>query len=119
MREIEFRGLSNGGSWAYGVYVDGYIIDGVIEANDEYITIESWIPVDKNTVSQYTGLEDANRVPIYEGDIVEIDGIYNSIVEFFDGGFVLRINGEIYPLRLFSKKVVGNIYGSRDIKVNG
>lgn len=118
MREIKFRGLSNSG-WVYGVYVDGYIINGVVEANDEYITIESWMPVDKNTISQYTGLEDKNRVEIYEDDIVEVYGIYNSVVEFFKGGFILRINGEIYPLRLFSKKVVGNIYENGDIKVNG
>lgn len=112
MREIEFRGLSNG-SWVYGVYVDGYIIDGIVEANDEYITIESWIPVDKNTIGQYTGLEDIEYVEIYEGDIVEVDGMYNSVVEFIDGGFVLKINGEIYPLRLFSKKVIGNIYENK------
>ncbi len=38
------------GTYVYGWYVDGFIVGEVIEANDEYIAIEYWVPVDPETV---------------------------------------------------------------------
>ncbi len=38
------------GTYVYGWYVDGFIVGEVIEANEEYIAIEYWIPVEPETV---------------------------------------------------------------------
>lgn len=60
----KFRGLSidekSKGEWQYGYLIEdggqAFIINEVIEANEQYITIGSWCPIDKNTVSQSTGV---------------------------------------------------------------
>ena len=36
--------------YIYGWYVDGYIVGGMIEANDEYCSLEYWAPVIEGTV---------------------------------------------------------------------
>lgn len=43
------------GTYVYGWYVDGFIIGRVIEANEEYIAIEYWVPVELETVCLVKG----------------------------------------------------------------
>ena len=79
MGKLTVRGISthegSKGEWKCGYLIEdegvSYIINGVVEANDEYITIGEWCSVDPATLGLSTGLLDKNDTEIFEGDIVK------------------------------------------------
>ena len=98
--------------------------------------------VEEETIGQYTGLYDENESEIYEGDIVdwtffytgncnggavECDTIVTGIIEWYQGGFILRvINNDfedagqygISDLNTDTKSDVvikGNIYDNKEL----
>ena len=150
-REIKFRGLptctdkdeldyinfDRDGNFAVGFYEDGYIIGKVADANDEYICPEFWVAVDRNTVGQYTGLNDKNGREIYEGDIVSFGSVWNNgdnedideefhigVVEYDPHDAVYNVNCEESGERRFlfmdivnydGYGVVGNIFENPEL----
>ena len=100
MREIMFRGkaLEDGYNFKAGEFVYGslvfegdapYIVGPVIEANEDYIAHEWWVPVDPTTVGQCTGLKDMHGVKLYEGDIMGFHAYgyyYIGVVQYSNAG---------------------------------
>ena len=105
----DYRGRSRDGNWVHGslVFLDGFC---TIYENSKRTT--SVIP---DTVGQWSGVYDTNKVKVYEGDIIK-DGKYLYIVEFDAPCFCARENGKNISYLLTLKEnmqVVGNIYEDR------
>ena len=127
----KFRGRSveafSEEEWKYGYLIEdegySFIINQVIEANEQYITIGSWCPVNPDTLGQSTGLKDKNGKEIFAGDIVKMakdvysEPTYYEVVRHYGGAYRLesKQHGCELWLRHTDCEVVGNIYENPEL----
>lgn len=129
----KFRGLSidenSKGKMQYGYLIaDGeqvFIINEVVEANEQYITIGSWCPVDPKSIGQSTGLKDKNGKEIFEKDILDYKG--RKVIVKWHGSYASFIyefvdelqnrTTEWQPLYLSSYhfEIIGNFYENPEL----
>ncbi len=124
VRDITFRGRYRfTGDWAHGYYVELHdgphmqhrIYTGYADPPD---FSPDWVPVDPDTIGQYTGVNDRNGKMIFEGDYIKDEKGTLIRVEYEErlGGFVgYHVEtGSIYPCvndaAMQSWSVVGNVH---------
>ena len=123
MRKILFRGkrVANG-EWEFGSFVSPNMITAPMGEE-----IYGSDVVDPETVGQYTGLTDKNGEKIFEGDIIEVDRIYDTPqprprrfeVEWEEssGFFPLTVcrDGGDYFIDTDYCKIIGNIHDNPEL----
>lgn len=105
-REIKFRAWHDGKMLSMDT---GYGYPLFVEADG----ITAWSCWDDAILMQYTSMKDVNGVEIYEGDIVEAEGMLPSAVIFYESAF--RTEPAAEPLSYDAERyggftVIGNIY---------
>ena len=125
-----YRGLSidenSKGQWQYGYLIEdngkAFIVNEVIEANEQYITIGSWCPVDNESVGRFTGLFDDNLVEIYEKDILGTkDGLLNGFVKYredlgmWTNSLIKYNNFERLCNVANDRKIIGNVFENPEL----
>jgi uncharacterized phage protein (TIGR01671 family) len=125
-REILFRGKrTDGNGWAYGAYIPQSSEIATFDAEAQDCTI----PVNEDTVGEYTGLTDKHLKRIFEGDIVEYVGVGWDDPEMTraeviwcgcDGGWGTTEGQDYCPDALTAPDaermtVIGNIYDNPEL----
>lgn len=124
MREIKFRGKSTDtNEWLYGDLVHSSDMKrcGIL-VNDKSSYDEC--EVNPCTVGQFTSLYDERGKEIYEGDILDFNGL-NIEVRFVRGVYALLCNGDLDQelcgdcrTDLFAK-IIGNIHDNPELMEGG
>lgn len=142
IEEMDNMGFEHDNGWVIGSLINDkcpFIVGPVAEADQEYLAHEWWVPVDPETVGQYTGLTDKNGKEIYEGDVLKGNSFATSMLKGW--GADVEQQFEVYEIRYdeasfktFNKKgewvailnhhvsskvkdleVIGNIYENKDL----
>ena len=122
MRTIKFRAKNINGVWYYGSLVNLDELDAAIyfQTGNGSVKSMDWVYVNQETIGQFSSLYDCDGKEIFEGDILDFNGLTVE-VRFVRGVFALLVNGDLDKelcgdcrTDLFAK-VIGNIYDNPDI----
>ena len=127
MRTIKFRGKPIKGEQLYENFVYGYLAKYASGVYNILVPIQ-WgfenYEIDPETIGQFTGLIDKNGNEIFEGDILDFNGLTVE-VRFLRGVFALLVNGNLYDelgvdcrTDLYAK-VIGNIHDNPELLKGG
>lgn len=130
MREIKFRGMNTKGEWVYGSLVTTthgiakmphtrtktWIIEAAF-GNGGWFNVTRKQYVRPETVGQFTGLQDSNGIDIYEGDIVEDEDHYYSVISW-DNDDSMYVVGDVGGLSdlYHPSEIIGNIHENPELK---
>jgi uncharacterized phage protein (TIGR01671 family) len=109
-REILFRGRTESGEWVEGdlLQIDGNCFIRV----DEGFQSVSIKLVDPATVGQFTGLYDANKSRIFEGDIVSWNNKTYKVIEEDACFFALSESNTHWKQYLFGIRYLSEVIGN-------
>ena len=130
-REILFRGQRNDKEWIYGFLITRKCESPVPESQENYTASYifdydfngiSETEVTPETVGQFTGLADKNRVNIFEGDVIN-NGMVSFVVVFERYMFFCnKLNHKDFGYSLISFKqsiknysIIGNIHDNPEL----
>lgn len=127
MRTIKFRGKTKKGEWVTGNYLgktspnEAAILPSQnIHYDIDYINDSKCCYCIADTIGQFIGLHDSNGKEIYEGDILDINGLKIEI-RFVRGVFAFLCNGDLDKelcgdcrTDLFAK-IIGNIHDNPEL----
>ena len=127
MRTIKFRGKPIQGDHLYENFVYGNLVKYASGVYNILVPIQ-WgfenYEIDPESIGQFTSLYDCDGKEIFEGDILDFDGIKVE-VRFVRGVFAFLVNGDLDDelcgdcrTDLFAK-VIGNVYENPDILKGG
>ena len=128
MRTIKFRARRKNGKWVVGNFINHFSTYFKTEERHSIFLPKPendnggyWVEdIDPETVGQFTSLHDCDGKEIFEGDILDFNGLTVE-VRFVRGVFAFLANGDLDEelcgdcrTDLFAK-VIGNIYENPDI----
>ena len=132
MRTIKFRARRKNGKWVVGNFINHFSTYFKTEERHSIFLPKPendnggyWVEdMDPETVGQSTSLHDCDGKEIFEGDILDFNGLTVE-VRFVRGVFAFLANGDLDEelcgdcrTDLFAK-VIGNVYENPDILKGG